>query len=125
MATDNCPAYWLREASSSNATRSLPFIITLAVFERSGSSVEWQLLPGAVQTINEIIDTQKREGVISYKQHAGKPLSELTSHVKKLLKTPAASQGVLVIFAQDGEVAEKTLKFLRDDELLSVEGFDV
>lgn len=124
MPLESCPAYWLREASPTETSISLPFVITLAVFERSTSSVEWKLLPGAVQKINDIVDAENREGVITYKQHSAKPLDELTAHVKKLLKTPAASKGVLVIFAQDGEVAENTLNFIREDELLSVEAFE-
>ncbi|OWV31254.1 hypothetical protein [Halomonas campaniensis] len=112
MSEDSSNLYWI---SLPNCNGSMPLIITVSVFREFNGEVLWDLLPMTAEILNRVAAQYNREGAVTVKVHERGDVSNIISKVTKLLASPVSMKASLVVFAQNGQVAERVLDQIRKD----------
>lgn len=121
MCEDSSSLYWLSSADESSAVNgATPLIITVAVFRQNGGEVLWDLLPLTAEILDGVTVRHQRDGAITAKVHEKTDLKKVVDNISKVIRTPVAKKTSLVVFCQNGEIAEKFLDVLRRDEALKL-----
>ncbi|MDL4860731.1 hypothetical protein NPJ88_000140 [Halomonas elongata] len=98
----------------------MPLIITVAVFRQDEGEVVWDLLPMTAEILDGVATQHHREGAVTDKVHEGTHIPNVLRNIEKMLATPVAEKTSLVVFCQNGSVAEKFLDEVRKDARLDV-----
>ena len=123
MSEDSSSLYWISrpEGEGSHSKRgAMPLIITVAVFRQNEGEMVWDLLPMTAEILDGVAMQHHREGAVTAKVHEGTNIPNVLRNIEKMLATPVADKTSLVVFCQNGNVAEKFLDEVRKDDRLDV-----
>lgn len=122
MSENSSSLYWISLPDEVEGKgHDMPLIITVAVFRQQGGEVLWELLPLTAEILDGVATQHHREGAITAKVHEGTDIDGVIHNVSKMLVAPLAKQTSLVVFCQNGEIAERFLDLVRNDQRLKLE----
>lgn len=122
MSESSSSLYWISlPEGAGNKGHSMPLIITVAVFRQHEGEVLWELLPMTAEILDGVATQYQREGAVTAKVHEGTDIPNVIRNIAKILATPVASKTALVVFCQNGSVAEQFLNEVRKDDRLGVD----
>lgn len=98
----------------------MPLIVTIAVFRQNKNEIMWDLLPLTAEILDGVVTRHRRDGVVTAKIHGGTNVVNVISRMEDMLTSSVAGKASLIVFCQNGEVAETFVDKIRQDKKIKL-----